>query len=125
MKTTVNGNNVRVVLTGSEDNIVVTLPAGYSYEKILITGIININYFNPLCKAVVGSHYTFPPFKSKSPATIKLLKTNPTGEASIVLTILKFGQIPDINYFDKNFEPILVTGDDGNEYNVIPSDQFK
>lgn len=22
-------------------------------------------------------------------------------------------------------EPILVTGDDGNEYNVIPSDQFK
>lgn len=23
------------------------------------------------------------------------------------------------------FEPILVTGDDGNEYNVIPSDQFK
>lgn len=27
--------------------------------------------------------------------------------------------------FDKAFEPILVTGDDGNEYNVIPSDQFK
>lgn len=26
---------------------------------------------------------------------------------------------------DKAFEPILVTGDDGNEYNVIPSDQFK
>lgn len=23
------------------------------------------------------------------------------------------------------FEPILVTGDDGNEYKVIPSDQFK
>lgn len=26
---------------------------------------------------------------------------------------------------ENNFEPILVTGDDGNEYNVIPSDQFK
>lgn len=23
------------------------------------------------------------------------------------------------------FEPILITGDDGNEYNVIHSDQFK
>lgn len=28
-------------------------------------------------------------------------------------------------HFDKAFDPILVTGDDGNEYNVIPSDQFK
>lgn len=33
--------------------------------------------------------------------------------------------LPDAHYFDKAFEPILVTGDDGNEYNVIPSDQFK
>lgn len=41
------------------------------------------------------------------------------------LRITKFGQLPDSHYFDKAFEPILVTGDDGNEYNVIPSDQFK
>lgn len=34
-------------------------------------------------------------------------------------------QLPDTHYFDKAFEPILVTGADGNEYNVIPSDQFK
>ena len=27
--------------------------------------------------------------------------------------------------FQGNFVTILVTGDDGNEYNVIPSDQFK
>lgn len=27
--------------------------------------------------------------------------------------------------FDAAFKPILVTDDDGNEYNVIPSDQFK
>lgn len=32
---------------------------------------------------------------------------------------------PDNHYFDKAFDPILVTGDDGNEYNVIHSDQFK
>lgn len=30
-----------------------------------------------------------------------------------------------VHYFDKDFDPILVTGADGKEYNVIPSDQFK
>ena len=46
-------------------------------------------------------------------------------KADIRLSIEKFGQIPDTHYFDKAFDPILVVGDDGNEYNVIPSDQFK
>ena len=41
------------------------------------------------------------------------------------IVIEKFGPIPDSHYFDNAFEPILVTGDDGKEYNVIPSDQFK
>lgn len=45
--------------------------------------------------------------------------------AEIRFTIEKFGQIPDSGYFDSTFKPILVTGDDGKEYNVIPSDQFK
>lgn len=27
--------------------------------------------------------------------------------------------------FDSAFEPILVMGDDGNKYNIIPSDQFE
>lgn len=36
-----------------------------------------------------------------------------------------FEQIPDTHYFDKAFDPILVTGDDGTEYKVIPSSQFK
>lgn len=43
----------------------------------------------------------------------------------IRILIEKFGQIPDAHYFDNAFEQILVTGEDGNEYNVIPSDQFK
>lgn len=41
------------------------------------------------------------------------------------ITLEKFGQIPDDHYFDKPFKPIVVTGDDGKKYNVIPSDQFK
>lgn len=44
---------------------------------------------------------------------------------NLYAVIEKFGQIADIHYFDKAFEPILVVGDDGKEYNVIPSDQFK
>lgn len=51
--------------------------------------------------------------------------TDLTKAAEIRFTIEKFGQIPDAQYFDKAFKPILVTGDDGKEYNVIPSDQFK
>jgi hypothetical protein len=41
------------------------------------------------------------------------------------LSIEKFGQIPNEHYFEKAFKPILVTGNDGKKYNVIPSDQFK
>lgn len=47
---------------------------------------------------IKGAIYHFPPVRSKSPTTI---------------TITKFGQIADSHYFD------------GNEYNAIPSDQFK
>lgn len=43
----------------------------------------------------------------------------------IKFNIEKFGQIPDPHYFDNAFKPILVTGDDGNQHYVIPSDQFK
>lgn len=125
MQTLIKGNNIRILLTESENDITFTLPNGYSYETILITGSQNINYINPLCKAITGSIYNFPPIKSKSPSTIKLLKSDTTSAASLVLTIIKFGQIPDSHYFDTTFDPILVTGDDGNEYYVIPSDQFK
>lgn len=125
MEAMINGNNIRITLAPSENNIVYTMPDGYSYETFLLTAFQNINYINPLCKANAGVIYNFPPIRSKSPTTLKLLKSNASAEASVVITIVKFGQIPDSHYFDKAFEPILVTGDDGNEYNVIPSDQFK
>lgn len=125
MQVMINGNNIRILLTASEDNIVCTLPDGYSYEEFLVSAFLNINYVNPLCKAKEGVTYRFPPVRSKSPSTFTLLKSHATAEASIVITIVKFGQIPDAHYFDKAFKPILVTGDDGNKYNVIPADQFK
>lgn len=125
MEAVINGNNIRLILKATDDRIVYTLPDGYSYETLMVTGSININYFNPLCKAIHGVHYHFPPVRSKSPSTLKFLKTNPDAEASIIITIIKFGQIPDAHYFDKAFEPILVTGEDGYKYKVIPSNQFK
>lgn len=125
MEVMINGNNIRITLTEVDNRIVCKLPDGYSYEAFLITAFLNINYVNPLCKAVVGATYHCPPVMSKSPSTFTLLKSNATATASIVISIVKFGQIPDSHYFDRAFKPILVTGDDGNEYNVIPSDQFK
>ena len=68
---------------------------------------------------------TFPPINSKSPCILHPVKVNNTKSADLRILIIKFGQIPDQHYFDKTFDPILVTGNDGNEYNVIPSDQFK
>ncbi len=125
MEAMIQGNSVRITLTEADDDIVVTLPDGYSYESLVVTGALNINYIAPFCKSVRGAIYRFPPVRSKSPSTMRILKENASAAASIVLTITKFGQIPDAHYFDAAFEPILVTGDDGNEYPVIPSDQFK
>lgn len=125
MEAMIKGNCIRITLTEAENNIVFTMPDGYSYETILLTGFQNLNYINPLCKANQGVIYHFPPVRSKSPTTITLLKNDASAVASAIITIIKFGQIPDSHYFDTTFEPILVTGDDGNEYNVIPSDQFK
>lgn len=125
MEAIIKGNNIRITLTATENNIVYTMPAGYSYETFLLSGFQNINYINPLCKANQGVTYHFPPVRSKSPSTLMLLKTDAAAAASAIITIVKFGQIPDSHYFDRAFDPILITGDDGNEYNAIPSDQFK
>lgn len=125
MEAVVRGNCIRITLTEADNDIVYTLPDGYSYESFLLTGFLNINYINYQCKAYQGVLYHFPPVRSKSPTTIKLLKNNASATASALITIVKFGQIPDSHYFDGVFEPILVTDDDGNEYKCIPSNQFK
>ena len=106
-----------------EQNI--TLPDGYSYEDILIVHSENISTIQNRLLANSNVHMIFPPINSKSPCTFFLYISDLTKIASIRILICKFGQIPDTNYFGKAFEPILVTGADGNEYNVIPSDQFK
>lgn len=100
------------------------LPSGYTINTIHITYLTNIGF---VCRAGIqmNSRLVFPAINSKSPSCITLYISDIRKAAEIRFTIEKFGQIPDPHYFDKAFEPILVTGDDGKEYNVIPSDQFK
>lgn len=127
MVTNINGNNIRISINANEltnNRVHITLPDGYSYENIQVTLINNIGELANLVSAGYSS-YNFPPVRSHSPSTFDLFVQDLSKKAEIRLLIEKFGQIPDPNYFDKAFKPILVTGDDGNEYNVIPSDQFK
>jgi hypothetical protein len=122
------GNIIYISYEASELSIneqKITLPDGYSFEDILVVDSINISTIQNRLFANSNVHMIFPPINSKSPCTFFLYVTDLTKSASIRILICKFGQIPDANYFDKAFEPILVVGDDGKEYNVIPSDQFK
>ena len=103
----------------------VTLSKGYSYRKILILSVSNINELAPGMSIKGGDNLIFPTVNSKSPSILPLYIPDITKPSFIRLLITQFGQIPDEHYFDKAFDPILVTSDDGNTYPVIPSDQFK
>lgn len=103
----------------------ITLIDGYSIEEMTIinnTGIYGLQLGVPIKQTT--ENLRFPPVHSKNPNVIHPLFDN-TKSQRFTFIITKFGQIPDPNYFAKAFEPILVKGDDGKEYKMIPSDQFK
>ena len=123
----IDGCNIALIFYQNElnsDTYAYTLPKGYSINIMHITNAINID---TLSQAIIrnDSRLVFPPVNSKSPSTITLHITDTTKYSEIRFTIEKFGQIPDDTYFNYAFNPILITGDDGNKYNVIPSEQFK
>lgn len=126
MKLTVKGNAIEVTFDANEplQYGYITLPDGYSFEQITLLSANNCYPINNLSSPLLGKR-TFPPVNSKSPCQLSYAIVDTTKAASFRAIIEKFGQIPDTHYFDKEFDPILVTGDDGKEYNVIPSDQFK
>lgn len=119
------GNFVIIQYNAGETPAPIRLADGYSFETISVVGATNINVIYNEITFVQGAIMRFPPVNSKSPCVLNPLIVDNKKDAYIRILIFKFGQIPDPNYFDKAFEPILVTGEDGNEYNVIPSDQFK
>ena len=127
MTSIVNGCNIYLTIDANElesSDYLYTLPTGYSINTINITNVTNITNLN---SAYIknGARLIFPVVNSKSPSSILLSISDTTRRSSLKFTIEKFGQIPDEHYFDSAFEPILVMGDDGNNYPVIPSDQFK
>ena len=128
MTTAFRGNLIRIYIDPNEltsNRVAIKLPAGYSYESIRILYLSNITELVPYFLINSNMSYHIPPVRSHSPCTLNLLVHDLSAKAEIRILIEKFGQIPDAHYFDNIFEPILVTGDDGNKYNVIPSDQFK
>lgn len=122
MKVHVYGNSLLIEFEANEPISPITLPDGYSYERINITESTNIYAVNQNSSNRI---LTFPPVNSKSPSIIIIGRADAKLISRLRFSIEKFGQIPDAHYFDKAFDPILVTGDDGKEYKVIPSDQFK
>lgn len=123
-----SGNFIRIHFEANElqkEHTTIQLQDGYTYERLHINSANNVKELVPYMSISNGDTITFPVVNSKSPSTIGIYVPDITKEAEIRITIEKFGQIPDIHYFDTAFEPILVTGVDGKEYNVIPSDQFK
>lgn len=123
----VNGCNITLKLEANEspsNDYVYILPIGYTINTMYISSLTNIEAVN---RAAIqrNTRLVFPVVNSKSPSYITLYISDITKAAEIRFTIEKFGQIPDGSYFDSTFKPILVKGDDGKQYNVIPSDQFK
>lgn len=128
MTTGIKGNCISISFDANEltdQRVFITLPDGYSYESIHILNLINISEIAPYFVITNNNSYHIPPVRSHSPSTFGILVDDLSKRANIRVLIEKFGQIPDPHYFDKAFEPILVTGNDGNEYYAIPSDQFK
>lgn len=123
-----SGNFIRIIFEANElskEHTTIQLKDGYTYERLHINLADNVKELVPYMSISTGDTITFPVVNSKSPSTIDIFVPDITKKAEIRITIEKFGQIPDIHYFDNPFKPILVKGDDGKEYNVIPSDQFK
>lgn len=123
-----NGSFIHIAFAAnslSENTLTVPLPEGYSYERIFIHSALNISQLIQYQSVKAGDRITFPPVNCKSPSVIYLHIDDLSIYSEINISIEKFRQIPDEHYFDSNFTPILVTGEDGKEYKVIPSDQFK
>ena len=125
MTALIQGNSITLTIPKDEDQPeAFQLPNGYSYEKIHILVKENINFIIPYMQ-VSENTLIFPAVNLKWPCILHPIIGDPTKRAELKILIEKFGQIPDVNYFNKAFDPILVTGDNGDKYKMIPSDQFK
>ena len=108
----------------TSNNFKYKLPDGYSVHQMKIVGLTNVMIIS-VDMILPANTYVFPIVNGKSPCVFSMSINDITKPAYVRLSIEKFGGIPYEDYFEKAFEPILVTGEDGKEYKVIPSEQFK
>lgn len=121
------GNLIALNINANEltrNDYIYRLPDGYSVRQMKIIGLNTAVIINTNMSLTAGT-YEFPPVNCKSPSAFHMYILDISKPTYVRISIEKFGQIPDEHYFDMKFTPILVTGDDGNEYHVIPSEQFK
>ena len=119
------GNFIIIRYDPGETTGPIKLADGYSFETISVVGYDNINVIYPEITFTLSNIMRFPPVNSMNPCILWPRIIDNTKRAYLRILILKFGQIPDPKYFERTFIPISVLDDDGNEYKVIPSDQFK
>ena len=127
MISSIYGNIIALNFNANEltsKNYIYKLPDGYSVHQMKIVSESNISIIPPYMNLPINT-YVFPIVNGKSPSTIPMRILDTSKPAYLRLSIEKFGGIPYDDYFNKNFEPILVTEEDGTEYKVIPSAQFK
>lgn len=127
MTETIYGNVIRLNFDANETigDVNYRLPDGYSYKKILLTISDNISRILNSVSAPTNVELDFPVVNGMSPCTFNINIADKTKRASLSIVITQFGQKPSTDYFKGTFDPILVTGKDGEEYKMIPSDQFK
>ena len=124
MTTFIQGNFISFMFpANSPQPDPIQLPDGYTYESVHI--ILATNIFSCIHADYITNRFNISTRKLSFPCYLQPTIMNTEKPAELKFLITKFGQIPDMHYFDKAFDPILITGEDGNEYNVIPSDQFK
>jgi hypothetical protein len=122
------GPTIGVVIDANEaasNYVNITFADGYTYEQIKVLFLSNIDEILPYNRVPIGTSIKYPPINSMSPYVLILHLIDKTKSAACGITIEKFGQLPDINYFHNTIAPILITGEDGKKYNAIQSDQFK
>lgn len=129
-----NGNRIIFLLdaTDTVKTVPITLPDGYSVKKMYITTSSELVLYDGSVNPVsLPSNVVieFPVVNSKSPNTFNLKIVTAKEGRALILNIFEFGGIPDSTYFNKAFDPVLVSTIDENnhtiEYNMIPSTQFE
>lgn len=116
----VYGNVIQIIVPANTGEKALLLPPGYSFSEVYVQSSNAYVKFGSVNSIDTGTHYKFPVVNGKSPIIFRY-GNNTLNDGWINFIVEKFGGEPDLHYFDKDFEPILVKRKDGTVYNLIPT----